>query len=66
VLIRASAPQFFAVVGEGTLRRPVGEPGGDAPAVAPPCSAPLGTILQAALAPAATAELIAQIATELG
>jgi transcriptional regulator with XRE-family HTH domain len=27
VLTRASAPQFFAVVDEGALRRPVGEPG---------------------------------------
>src|SRR5918997_5761998 len=27
VLTRASAPQFFAVIDEGALRRPVGEPG---------------------------------------
>ncbi len=27
MLIRSSAPQFFAVVDEGALRRPVGEPG---------------------------------------
>jgi transcriptional regulator with XRE-family HTH domain len=27
VLTRASAPQFFAVVDEGALRRPIGEPG---------------------------------------
>ncbi|HET9118465.1 MAG TPA: Scr1 family TA system antitoxin-like transcriptional regulator [Pseudonocardiaceae bacterium] len=26
LLARASAPQFFAVVDEGALRRPVGEP----------------------------------------
>jgi len=27
VLTRSSAPQFFAVIDEGALRRPVGEPG---------------------------------------
>jgi transcriptional regulator with XRE-family HTH domain len=36
VLTRASAPQFFAVVDESALRRPVGEPGGDTSSVAPP------------------------------
>lgn len=125
VLARASAPQFFAVVDEGALRRPVGEPGvmhrqlahllgaADQPHVTlrvVPLSAgahvglrgsfvilefaeepalvfvenqrtglfleedadlaadrlALGTILNAALAPAATAELISQISAELG
>ncbi|MGQ0776630.1 MAG: helix-turn-helix domain-containing protein [Pseudonocardiales bacterium] len=124
VLTRASAPQFFAVVDEGVLRRPVGEPGvmyrqlqhllavAEQPHVTlrvVPLAAgahaglrgpfvimefaeepalvylenhstemfleeeadlsayrlALGTILHAALAPAATAELIAQIAAEL-
>ncbi|MGH3936364.1 MAG: Scr1 family TA system antitoxin-like transcriptional regulator [Pseudonocardiaceae bacterium] len=27
MLTRANAPQFFAVVDEGALRRPTGEPG---------------------------------------
>jgi transcriptional regulator with XRE-family HTH domain len=125
VLTRASAPQFFAVVDEGALRRPVGEPGvmhrqlqhllvvAEQPHVTlrvVPLTAgahaglrgafvilefaeepglvylenhgtelfleeeadlaayrvALETILHAALAPAATAELIAQTATELG
>jgi transcriptional regulator with XRE-family HTH domain len=124
VLTRASAPQFFAVVDEGALRRPIGEPGvmhrqlhhllgaSEQPHVTlrvVPLAAgahaglrgpfvilefaeetalvylenhstvlfleeeadlasyrvALGTILNAALAPAATAELIAQLATEL-
>ncbi|MGH3929288.1 MAG: helix-turn-helix domain-containing protein [Pseudonocardiaceae bacterium] len=124
VLTRASAPQFFAVVDESALRRPVGAPGvmyrqlqhllavADRPHVTlrvVPLAAgahaglrgpfmilefadepalvylenhstvlfleeetdlasyrvALGTILQAALAPAATAELISQIAAEL-
>ncbi|MFN2494495.1 MAG: DUF5753 domain-containing protein [Pseudonocardiaceae bacterium] len=124
MLTRTSAPQFFAVVDEGALRRPVGEPGvmhrqlqhliavADRPHVTlrvVPLAAgahaglrgpfailefaeepalvylenhgtvlfleeeadlaayrvALGTILHAALAPAATAELIAQIASEL-
>ncbi|MGH2620974.1 MAG: helix-turn-helix domain-containing protein [Anaerolineales bacterium] len=123
VLTRASAPQFFAVVDEGALRRPVGEPGvmhrqlqhllgaADQPHVTlrvVPLAAgahaglrgpfvilefaeepalvfvenhntglfldeeadlaayrvALGTILHSALAPAATTELIAQIAAE--
>ncbi|MGH3963409.1 MAG: helix-turn-helix domain-containing protein [Pseudonocardiaceae bacterium] len=125
LLARASAPQFFAVVDEGALRRPVGEPGvmhrqlqhllgaAEQPHVmlrVVPLAAgahaglrgsfvilefaeepalvfvenqstglfleeeadlaayrlALGNILNAALAPAATAELIAQIAAELG
>jgi transcriptional regulator with XRE-family HTH domain len=125
VLTRSSAPQFFAVVDEGALRRPVGESGvmrrqlhhllGAAeqphvtlrvvPLVAGAYAGlrgpfvilefveepalvfmenhgtglfleeeadlaayrlALGTILHAALAPAATTELITQIATELG
>ncbi len=125
VLTRASAPQFFAVVDEGALRRPVGEPGvmhrqlqhllgaaerphvtlrvvplvagahaglrgpfvilefAEEPALVfienhgtemfleeeadlAAYRLALGTILQAALAPAATAELIAPIAAELG
>ena len=124
VLTRASAPQFFAVLDEGALRRPVGEPGvmrrqlahllsvAEQPHVTlrvVPLAAgahagmrgpfvilefaeepalvyqenhgtelfleeeadlaayrlALGTILYAALAPAATVELIAQIAAEL-
>jgi uncharacterized protein DUF5753 len=124
VLTRASAPQFFAVVDEGVLRRPVGEPGvmnrqlhhllgaAEQPHVTlrvVPLTAgayaglrgpfvvlefaeepalvfienhetglfleeeadlaayrlALGTTLHVALAPAATAELIAQIAAEL-
>ncbi len=124
VLARASAPQFFAVVDEGALRRPGGAPGGmprqlqhllgaaEQPHVAlrvVPLAAgahaglrgsfailefdeepalvfvenqgtglfleevdlaayrvALGNILNAALAPAATTELITQIAAELG
>ncbi|MQA16245.1 MAG: helix-turn-helix domain-containing protein [Pseudonocardiaceae bacterium] len=125
VLTRASAPQFFAVLDEGALRRPVGEPGvmhrqlqhllgaAEHPHVTlrvVPLAAgahaglrgpfvilefaeepalvylenhgtvlfleeevdlaayrlALGTILHTALAPAATAERIAQIAAELG
>jgi transcriptional regulator with XRE-family HTH domain len=125
VLTRATAPQFFAVVDEGALRRPVGEPGvmhrqlhhllsvAEQPHVSlrvAPLTAgayaglrgpfvllefaeepalvylenhatelflegeadlaayrlALGTILNAALAPAATTELITQIVTELG
>lgn len=125
VLTRASAPQLFAVVDEGALRRPVGEPGvihrqlhhllgaAERPHVTlrvVPLAAGahaglrgpfvilefseepalvylenhgtemfleeeadlaayrlvLGNILRVALAPAATAELIAQIAAELG
>ncbi|MBV9142274.1 MAG: helix-turn-helix domain-containing protein [Pseudonocardiales bacterium] len=125
LLTRASAPQFFAVVDEGALRRPIGEPGvmhrqlqhllvvAEQPHVTlrvVPVAAgaqaglrgsfvilefaeepalvymenhgtemfleeeadvaayrvALGNILQAALAPAATTELIAQIVTELG
>ncbi len=125
VLTRANAPQFFAVVDEGALRRPVGEPGvmrrqlahligaAERPHVTlrvVPLAAgahaglrgpfmilefaeepalvflenhstvlfleeetdlasyrvALGTILQAALAPAATIELITQIAAEHG
>ncbi|MGH3939926.1 MAG: helix-turn-helix domain-containing protein [Pseudonocardiaceae bacterium] len=124
VLTRASAPQFFAVVDESVLRRPIGEPGvlhrqlqhllavADRPHVTLrviPLTAgahtglrgpfmilefveepalvylenhstvlfleeetdlaayriALGTILHTALAPAATAELISQIAAEL-
>ncbi len=124
VLTRARAPQFFAVVDEGAMRRPIGEPGvmhrqlhhllgaAEQPHVTlrvVPLAAgahaglrgpfvilefaeepalvhvenqstglfleeeadlaayrlALGNILHAALAPAATAELIAQIATEL-
>ncbi len=124
VLARSSAPQFFAVVDEGALRRPVGGPGvmhrqlhhllgvaeqphvtvrivpvaagayaglrgpfvilefADEPALVfienhgtglfleeeadlAAYRLALGTILHAALAPAATAELIAQIACEL-
>ena len=125
VLTRANAPQFIAVVDEGALRRPIGEPGvmhrqlhhlrvvAEQPHVMlrlVPLAAgahaglrgsfvilefaeepalvfmenqstglfleeevdlaayrlALGTILNTALAPAATTELIAQIATELG
>ncbi|MGH3564704.1 MAG: helix-turn-helix domain-containing protein [Pseudonocardia sp.] len=125
VLTRSSAPQFFAVVDEGVLRRPIGEAGvmhrqlqhllgaAERPHVTlrvVPLAAgahaglrgpfvilefaeepaliylenhstvlfleeeadvaayrlALGTILQTALAPAATAELIVQIAAELG
>ncbi|MBV9011760.1 MAG: helix-turn-helix domain-containing protein [Pseudonocardiales bacterium] len=125
LLTRASAPQFCAVVDEGALRRPVGEPGvmhrqlqhllvvAEQPHVTlrvVPLAAgahaglrgpfvilefaeepalvavenqsiglfleeevdlasyrlALGTILQTALAPAATSELITQIAAELG
>lgn len=125
VLTRANAPQFIAVVDEGALRRPIGEPGvmhrqlhhlrvvAEQPHVMlrlVPLTAgahaglrgsfvilefaeepalvfmenqstglfleeevdlaayrlALGTILNTALAPAATTELIAQIATELG
>ncbi|MGH3564711.1 MAG: helix-turn-helix domain-containing protein [Pseudonocardia sp.] len=125
VLTRSSAPQFFAVVDEGALRRPVGEPGvmhrqlhhllgaterphvtlrvvpltsgahaglrgpfailefAEEPALVylenhgtemfleeetdlAAYRLALGTILQVALAPAATTELIAQIAAELG
>lgn len=125
LLARARAPQFFAVVDEGALRRPVGEPGvmhrqlqhllaaAEQPHVTlrvVPLAAgayaglrgsfvilefaeepalvfienqstglfleeeadlaayrlALGTILNAALAPAATVELIIQIAAELG
>ncbi|MGH3841926.1 MAG: helix-turn-helix domain-containing protein [Pseudonocardiaceae bacterium] len=125
LLTRANAPQFFAVVDEGALRRPIGEPGvmhrqlhhllgaAEQPHVTlrvVPLTAgahaglrgsfvilefaeepalvfvenqetglfleeegdlaayrlALGTILNAALAPAATTELIAQITAELG
>ncbi len=125
MLTRANAPQYFAVVDEGALRRPVGEPGvmrrqlhhllgvAEQPHVtlrAVPTAAgayaglrgsfvilefteepalvflenhatglfleeeadlagyrlALGTILHAALAPAATAELIAQLAAKTG
>lgn len=125
LLTRSRAPQFFAVIDEAALRRPVGEPGvmrrqlqhllgaaerphvtlrvvpltagahagmrgpfvilefGDEPALVhvenhgtclfleeeadlADYRLALGTILHAALAPAATAELISQIATELG
>ncbi|MGH3936361.1 MAG: helix-turn-helix domain-containing protein, partial [Pseudonocardiaceae bacterium] len=125
VLTRANAPQFFAVVDEGALRRPIGEPGvmhrqlhhllvvaeqphvmlrvvslaagayaglrgpfvilefAEEPALVfvenhdtglileeeadlAAYRLALGTILNAALAPAATTELITQIAAELG
>jgi hypothetical protein len=125
VLTRASAPQFFAVMDEGALRRPIGEPGvmhrqlqhllsaveqphvtlrvvplvtgahaglrgpfvilefAEEPALVfvenhstglfmeegadlAAYRVALGTILHAALAPAATAELITQITTEIG
>ncbi|MGH3717561.1 MAG: helix-turn-helix domain-containing protein [Pseudonocardiaceae bacterium] len=124
LLTRASAPQFFAVVDEGALRRPIGEPGvmnrqlhhllgaaaqphvtlrvvpltagayagmygpfvilefAEEPALVhvenhstalfleeeadlAAYRLALGSILHAALAPAATAELITQIATEI-